>query len=391
MNLLAMTKSIENGLVRLSLDVVIGGGRKRLWFSFAELYQSAVVDEVCDGFLIALFPYCTRNGLSVNSCIPATRAVLQNLEALNSLLVQENPREYKAIHIEAPVSDWYPHPEFKRGILASGSCGVDALHTLWACEKSRYFDRPTHVVFNNTGSSDCGAFKEELLAGRVSNSHDFAEKYGYGFIFADSNYAEFVEHLHYSLTNFYVNLSIGYLLAGGFLRYVVSSGYEVNQISFADDPAHAEPVLVGYMSVPYFQVTHVAGDFIPRYRKVSELLDYPPALSHLNVCFEKANNCGLCGKCRRVLMALECLGAVDRFHKVFDVARYKTKRDLVFAEIIYDHWNCDTFVNEMWPEFRGMLGLRHWMMAWRKKIWVFIISNKTFQFLNTRLRHHERR
>lgn len=56
------------------------------------------------------------------------------------------------------------------------------------------------------------------------------------------------------------------------------------------------------------------------------LKDYEPAHRYLNVCVgtqESACNCGHCQKCIRTLVALDTLGILERFSKVFDIEEYK--------------------------------------------------------------------
>ena len=378
-----------SGLVRLTVHADKNGMSQDLWFEFSDQYRDWVVSDICDGALLALFPYCVANRIDIVSDVPASRDMLENIEALVSLLVQQNPAEYCAISVRAPVSDKV-FASNRRAVLASGSCGVDSMHTLWAAEQAAYPVRPTHLIFNNSGSSLEGSDPEGLLRGRIAKSAAFAQspEGGYGFIYANSNYSDFVDGMHYSLTHFYVNLAFGFLLANGVGQYLVSSGYEPHKVVFHGDPAHAESILISYVNCTYFRVSHVAGDFCSRFNKVKHLLGYAPAQHHLNVCFGHVDNCGVCGKCRRVLMELECLDAVESFSSVFDLEKYKKERDRVFERLIRDPLEGDPFVDEIWKLFsEKKLQPRHWILAYWMKTRVWVMGFAFTQYLNKVLRH----
>lgn len=344
-----------------------------LWFEFDKQYEDALVTEVCDGFLVSMLAILSRWGVDFESAVPATRDVVCNMEALLDLLVQENPNDYKAIAINVPVVEGFDLPQKPRGIAASGSCGVDSLHTLFSVNRSKFFLKPTHLIFNNTGSNEAGPDPKALLAGRIQHTKKFCEENGYEFIYVNSNYSQ-VFNEHYGITNLYVNMSVGYLLAKGIGTYYLSSGFDVTEISFKGDPAHAEPILIHYLSSCYLKITHVAGDFRNRYGKVRDLITDQASCDSLNVCLFNAKNCGFCGKCRRMLGTLECLDAVEVFKKSFDLKKYYATRDDVFKEIILDHWGISNFepeiMAEIWPDFKKKLTFKNWMMAGRK--WLFL-------------------
>lgn len=106
--------------------------------------------------------------------------------------------------------------------------------------------------------------------------------------------------------------------------------------------------------------------------KVLDLVDSQPYCDALNVCFFKPENCGACGKCRRALMALECLGAVDRFGKSFDLRAYYRRRNDIFKWLVLAHWQHDEFVEEMWKDFAPHVPARVWCAAVVSRIRSFL-------------------
>ena len=98
-----------------------------------------------------------------------------------------------------------------------------------------------------------------------------------------------------------------------------------------------------------------------------DLMEYIPAQQHLNVCFNYAHNCCLCEKCRRTLMALECLDGTDKFKSCFSHYDYLKHKDHIWADLILDYGKGDVFVKEMWPMFKHKLRFKHHLLAYYKK------------------------
>ena len=75
-----------------------------------------------------------------------------------------------------------------------------------------------------------------------------------------------------------------------------------------------------------------------RYDKILELVDFEPAQRYLQVCVsDRGPNCGRCFKCIRTLLMLDALGALDKFNKVFDVARYSRERHWYLQQLYWSH------------------------------------------------------
>ena len=116
-------------------------------------------------------------------------------------------------------------------------------------------------------------------------------------------------------------------------------------------------------------VTLVQDDMISRYDKLRHLVDYVPAQSYLNVCFNNVQNCCICEKCRRTLMALMCLESITQFKSVFSVAKIAENRDFIIADLIIDYLKGDVFVTEMWQDFNSCITLKHRCLALYKLLY----------------------
>ncbi|MBQ7178541.1 MAG: hypothetical protein IJS08_14095 [Victivallales bacterium] len=357
----------RNEKVRLQIHLSgEGAPGELLWFEFGKEYGASLVTELCDGPLMALFIYCLRNGIDIASDIPASRRMLLNIEGLVRLLHTLAPACYGEIALDIPLCDDCSSiiPQGRSGIVSSGSMGVDAMHSLWAAEHSNYNARPTHLVFNNTGGNELGENPLELLMGRLAKCNELCSEYGYGLVYVDSNYSELFK-LHYSLTNLYVNVAIGYMLAKLLHTYNYSSGEIKDKLVYEGDPAGCECMLMAYMSTDYFLVHNVPGDYVRRLQKVKDLIDFEPALRYLNVCWYEVENCCVCKKCRRTIASIECHDALPKFARCFKVTEDSLRN--IHARLICDYWERERFIYPMWQYLKNHMNFCDWLAAFRLK------------------------
>ena len=358
---------LSGGKDKIRLDIHLSGEGapgELLWFEYDKEYESALVTELCDGPLMAIFIFCLRNGIDIASKVPASRRMLLNIEGIARFMHAQTPECYGDMRIDIPVCGDCSSiiPSGRAGIVSSGSMGVDAMHSLWAAENSKYSERPTHLVFNNTGGNELGEKPLELLKGRLAKCGQLCRDFGYSLVYVDSNYSELFK-MHYSLTNLYINVAIGYMLAKLLHTYNYSSGEIKDKLVYDGDPAGCECMLMAYMSTDYFLVHYVPGDYVKRLQKVKDLLDFEPALRYLNVCWFEGENCCTCQKCRRTIASLECHDALPKFAKCFNVTEASLHE--IHAKLICDYWERERFIYPIWPYFKHHITFGDWLSALR--------------------------
>ncbi len=339
-----------------------------LVFTFPRSCEDKLVSETCDAFFLALFPICARRDIDLVSDIPASEDFYRKLHALNTFLGYVS-HVYHTVHISAQTAVFKKRSN-QEWRLASGSLGVDCLHTLYCCENNPLYPRPTHLIFNNTGSNEEGGkLHQELLQGRIANTQLFCKKYGYEFLFVDSNYKSLFD-MRYVYTHLFVNSAIAYMLGHAVSLFFVSSSGDIsNTLAFDGMPGHIDYLLYPYLSTSTVSFCFVEGDLIQRYDKIKHLVNYPPAQNYLNVCFDFAKNCCRCGKCRRTLMALESLDAVDRFSQCFSQQTYAENKDHIFADLLLDYQKGDLYLQQIMPNFKRKLTFKHRLLAWYKRFY----------------------
>jgi hypothetical protein len=76
---------------------------------------------------------------------------------------------------------------------------------------------------------------------------------------------------------------------------------------------------------------------VSRIEKIRRLSTFEPAQKKLHVCVrDEEHHCMRCGKCVRVLTALDALGTIDRFGEVFDLEYFYEHRDEIWGQAIYE-------------------------------------------------------
>ena len=86
-----------------------------------------------------------------------------------------------------------------------------------------------------------------------------------------------------------------------------------------------------------------------RSEKTERIINYAPVREYLNVCVSGENdsyqNCSICHKCQRTLFALDVLGGLSEFRKVFDIQKWEKERFRYKCQLIVDY-NKDVYAKD---------------------------------------------
>ena len=331
-----------------------------------EFVQYAVTDRI-DAFVIGLLMFAIKNGYDFVSDLPITDELKYNLEThLIPPLCNANPGFHHTL-IKAPI---LPPIKRKAQVVATGiSCGIDSLYTIQQHSTANLPDsrRINTLAFFNVGSSmKGGELHTSLVEGRYQLAKKFAKEYNYSFLFVESNlhliinkytpYSHIENHTYMAL--FCLNIILPYLKT-----YYYSSGYSYNNFSLYSnkqkilDCAHYDLLLMFCASIGEVKF-YSSGSDKSRLEKTRALLDYEPAQKYLNVCVNNVENDGICFKCIRTLLAIDALGGIDKFSKVFDVDAYKRSRFFYLKRLYLDaKFKNNEFYKEILPYFKHELTL----------------------------------
>jgi hypothetical protein len=117
---------------------------------------------------------------------------------------------------------------------------------------------------------------------------------------------------------------------------LISSSYDLSHMHYDDDNAGFYELII-QDALSNQNITFSApGVEVSRLEKLRRLSDFEPAQKMLHVCVREENkNCMTCGKCVRVITALDALGTIDRFGAVFDLQYFQDHRDEYWGHAIY--------------------------------------------------------
>jgi len=269
-------------------------------------------------------------------------------------------------------------PVESMGAVGTGvSCGIDSLATIF-----RHFDhecpgyRLTHLCFFDTGSHrrPQEAASAEIYSFRRKLARDFSQRIQLPLVEVRSNLSVIIP-LPFGLTHTYLNAAAALAIQPLFATYLYSSGASIRDfLSFTSDPAYFDSYLLPLLSTRSLRF-YSSEENLGRYAKTSIVASHPLSRDFLNVCNAEGTNCGKCNKCIRTLLALDALGVIDQFGKVFDLSLYRSLKNthLVFHSNQFfrknpAHLDLDPHILSMikirhrifgrWQHMRGELGKR---------------------------------
>jgi hypothetical protein len=234
------------------------------------------------------------------------------------------------VKIDAPIVS---EPiENAGGVGAGISCGVDSLHIVKNHSGNEYPGlKLTHLVLNNVGAfGETGA--SEQYQWTINLAKRFCAEYGFELVLTNSNIFDIVG-LDFEENHTYLNVFAIYCLQKLWKAFYYGSwGVDLQQgFTLADNELH-DCAAYDVLSLDVFSTEGLKifseGTAFGRYDKTAHIVDFKPAHKYLQVCVSgTGKNCGHCFKCKRTLLTLDALGALEKFRKVFDIEAYKQSRN----------------------------------------------------------------
>ena len=246
-------------------------------------------------------------------------------------------------------------------IGTSGSCGVDALCTLY--DHFVIEDDPDYKVnaifLFNTGTH--GGFSDasrKLWLDRLVLNRRAADELNIPIYAIDSNLHKF----SYSIYN--ADEQIGYL---GLYSCVIACQKYVRKYYMPGDVTIAQTwqlhykwrdgdiaVSNGHLLVPLIRTEclelFLDGTQYARHEKVLHIADWKIAQQYVNTCIrplDDGSNCTInCPKCRCTMLVLDAVGKADLFQGAFDVALYRTKINQVKIQTVNRYFNDQFYSND---------------------------------------------
>lgn len=244
--------------------------------------------------------------------------------------------------------DGFKESDGEHKIVGTGiSCGVDSLATIYkyACQE----EDPDYKL-NGLFMLNCGWHGKygdpktiEIFEERCVPNRKAAAELNLPFYMVDSNMHAFLPYLDDQISYFYIYTCV-FALEKALNKYYISSSYSYSEVlhyGYAsrnrDWSEYGDP-----MGLPLMQSEKMClisdGCQYSRTKKTELISDWEITQKYLNVCCvnDSVENCSICTKCTRTLLALDAMGKLDTFSNLFDIEKYrkeerKLKCDMVWA------------------------------------------------------------
>lgn len=343
--------TVENGLTRVQADLEVAGRHKTLWFAVDEKYCPFLSNHL-DAFVVGLWSLASELGENIEVLGTASEKLCHNLNLYFSPLYQQLTGAPKAIKVVAN-SACSTAANIENPIIVTGfSAGVDsfcAIRDHFQDEQSPNY-KVTHFIFNNVGSHGTNAEKSRaLFNSRYVLNSDFPREVGIEMIKIDSNLGEILTQ-PFQQTHTLRNVAAVLLLQKAVSKYYYSSAYQYSDcfVGPSKDIAFMDPFAAHLLSTESLEVISTGSQY-SRVEKTRLVAGTVGADRYLNVCtspLKEGKNCSKCKKCRRTLFTLDILGELEKFSKIFDLARWKKGRGKYIIGTILLKSN-DPFVREI--------------------------------------------
>ena len=354
---------------RLVAEIDVDSHKTSLWFETTEQYAKYLCFERGDAFVLGLLHYAMRYGHDVVSDAPLTDRLYEQLVGqflpafykVNSfttdrnLLVNGRGYPVKITCQTAPEIDHAGSCAIGTGV----SCGVDSMHVF-----AKHPEITHGCIWNGHGITyqETSKIRASVWDNLKEQAQRFTERVGVELVVGNTNFDRgCLDGLQWDGMTTQGNLFCIFALQKLWKTYYVASDCGIENFRFkirlTEDPAHYEYFLFPWVSMARIAIRMDGAEYT-RIEKVRDLISYPPASDFLNTCWgaqEGHKNCSYkCVKCMRTMLSLHCLGALEKFSKVYDVEYFKKNYHQYIAELYRGWLQNDFFMTEMKPYYKNV-------------------------------------
>ncbi len=310
----------------------------QIWFSVPTEHEKYLTDDVYDAFMVAaIYP-----AMYYNELVEIDGNVSQRLHFNISRYVPSIVKAYRPEMHEVAfnVKGYANAKQIEKGVGTGFSAGVDSFSTF--VDHFVNEDQPEYKIsslfFFNVGSHGGGGEgARQKFHARYDLLKEFPEEVNLPYIPLDSNLFDFYLPYWEFDAGVFCRASAILVLQKSIGKYFLSSDYSYREGMFTAFNPHvsslsamSELFLNPMLSTECMEIITDGAQYL-RTQKTEVIAKYKPTQRYLNVCVDHwanhttATNCGVCPKCLRTLIAIESLGLLDKFNRVFDLAKYKNK------------------------------------------------------------------
>lgn len=322
-----------NDRTKLTIDIIIDGKVKKLWYTVNKNFGKYFLTKRCDGILVATLIYALENGQDIKCNIPVSEKLYFQLTKNLIPFLCNSDKSLKNISIDCKLDNTNYNIEGKVG--TGISCGVDSLSTILDYSNVNNDNKINMLTLYNSGYYGESEQSSLVYSKYIGQSEKFALEHNYDFLEVDSNLSSIYKY-NFSRVHTYLTCSITLMFQELFKVYYYSSGYSIFDFKYNKEESSSYDIfLLDCISTEGLKF-YSAQSTITRIEKVRNIAKNKEFLKHLYVCFygNPPYNCTKCEKCIRTVLEADALGMLDNFKDVFDLNLYKKYRLLYIAYAI---------------------------------------------------------
>ena len=306
---------------------------KTIYFEIDKKYSYMLNDENYDAFVLIPLWLAMLHKQDLYIRGKVSKKLYQNIKwYLPKILCNF----YSALSPVNFLVDGFTSPPKKRGkLIGTGiSLGVDSLSTIY--DHFIKNEDPEYKI-NALFYFDCGVLAQvgiedklmqELNLNHYEQAKKIAGELGLPCYYLKSNVQNFRKTEDSTKLEAFAKFSCVFSLSNVLSRYYNSGTFSYEQIGHFE--AHTLSGFSESYSVPLIQTERteiiVDGCQYRRVDKIKNISDWEIAQKYLNVCWRytpDGSNCCRCPKCYRTMLALEIMGKLENFSRVFDIEQYE--------------------------------------------------------------------
>lgn len=309
---------------------------KNIWFSVPTEYEKYLTDDVYDAFMVAaVYP-----AMFYNEDVEIDGNVSQRLHFNITRYVPSIVKAYRQeMHqVQFNVKGYAYAHQIEKGVGTGFSAGVDSFSTFvdhFVNEDQKEYKISSLFFFNVGSHGGGGEGARKKFHARYDLLKGFPKEVGLPYIPLDSNLFDFYLFYWEYDAGIFCRACAILVLQKCISKYFLSGSDSYADVMYTafnprttDLAELADTFLNPMLSTESIEIITDGAQYT-RTEKTESIVKYSPTQDYLNVCVDHwanhttAVNCGVCSKCLRTLIAIESIGLLDKYSKVFDLSKYK--------------------------------------------------------------------
>lgn len=349
--------------VKISVDIIICQEKRiSVWYEVDSIYQEYLYTDRVDPFLVAILPYCMKEGYDIyvsEKTGVSVDLLYQIKKIMLPAITSAKVYDFQMIDIKAvPI---YKSLKKGEGIATGISRGMDSFYTILNNIEG-LFPLTSLTLFNVQSFGEFGGeVAREYFYGEVEEAKkicsDLNREYNknLNLVTVDSNIQDIFPIEIFS-SGSYRDAGAILLLKQMFKLYYFAADVRLEDFSLGNGIRRENPWIFYCLSTENYRI-QLFGAEATRIDKAAYISKHSITYENLRVClqpliygdkgikYQSHINCTYdCDKCRYTVMELAAVGELEKYRNVFDLNLVKKKYKDILAEsvvkknLLQPHW-----------------------------------------------------